>query len=500
MTETLAALMARQARDRPDALALSAMRFGRPRERISYAGLQAAGWETASALAAGGLMPGARVAVLLTNDAAMDCLLVACGALFMGAVAVPCNPRWAEEELAHALALTAPSLAVSDGAGIARLQALAPDLQCLDVAARQDWPKAPPPRANDDPDALASLLFTSGTTARSKAVMHSHATMLAAGRSCAAALGIESGDRYQGAFPFFTSSALNIACAACWTAGAGFVLEHQIGNAERLGMIAEEGTSFYHGVPSILHFMAEEAAKGDYDLSALRRIAFGGAPMPPETRARMAALWPWAEQVQIYGSTESGPAGTVASAADMAAEPRSVGRAMAGYRIRIVDEAWRELPTGEAGEVVLEGPGVARGYWRNEEATAAAFQGKAVRMGDAGRLNGEGLLIFEDRAKDRINRGGLKVSSVAVEAVLLRHPAVLEAAVIAVPHKALGEDIAACLVLRDALEIEDLRAFCAGKLADYEVPRHWHVMEALPKNAMGKIQKNLLRERARSRS
>ncbi len=505
MSLTLPQLLARQAGERPHAPALDARCALGGRERLSYAALERAGRETAAALAAAGLRPGERLLVLLTNDAALECVLTALGTAVLGAVVVPCNTRWSAEELAHALTLTEPSLAVSDATGAARLAALAPALPCLSVepGAAHPWPGwtgATPVEAAGDPDALVSLLFTSGTTARSKAVMHSHATMLAAGQACATALGLEAGDRYQGAFPFFTSSALNIACAACWQAGACFVMEHLLGNEERLRLIETAGTTYYHGVPSVLHFMAETAAGGGYNLRSLRTIAFGGAPIAPETRARLKQLWPWARQVQIYGSTESGPAGTVIDEAEMAAEPRAVGRAMAGYRLRVIDEDWREVATGEAGEVLLEGPGVARGYWRNQAATAETFRGRAVRMGDSGRLTAAGLLVFEDRAKDRINRGGLKISSIAVEAVLLRHPQVLEAAVVAVPHPALGEDVAACLVLRPDSEADcdALAAFCRDKLADYEVPRHWHILDALPKNPMGKVLKQDLRERLRT--
>jgi len=446
-------------------------------------------------------MPGERVAVLLTNDAALECVLTAVGAAFRGAAAVPCNPRWAAEELHHALSLSEPSLLVSDASGAAKVARHFPALPGLTVGPDGDVLAAP---AGDNAsvapaaDSLLSLLFTSGTTARSKAVMHSHATTLAAGGACAAALGLRAEDLYQGAFPFFTSSALNIACAACWSVGAGFVMEHPLDNLDRLRLIEEAGTTFYHGVPSVLHFMAETAAKTSLRPTRLRRIAFGGAPMPPETRTRLKRLWPGAEQVQIYGSTESGPAGTVIAEAEMDTAPAmAVGRAMPGYRIRVVDQDWRDVPAGEAGEVVLEGPGVALGYWRNAEATAKAFRGRAVRMGDAGYLSADGILVFEDRAGDRINRGGLKVSSVAVEAALLRHPDVLEAAVVAVPHPALGQDVAACLVLRPgatATEFE-LAAFCRDKLADYEIPRRWRMLPNLPKNAMGKVLKQTLRDR-----
>src|SRR5690606_10634080 len=146
-------------------------------------------------------------------------------------------------------------------------------------------------------------------------------------------------------------------------------------------------------------------------------------------------------------------------------------------------------PVGAQGEIVIEGPGVGIGYYRNPAATKEAFEGRAVRTGDVGYLDPEGFLFFGDRKKDVINRGGLKISSVAVESVLYRHPSVREAAVVPTPHPELGEDVAAFVVPypgRD-IDVEALAEFCRDKLADYERPRHWHVVEELPKNPMGKI-------------
>ena len=496
---TMPALLDAQAAARPDALALSARSVSGERLRLSYAPLATVSRRAAGALAAEGVRAGDRVAVILGNDAGYECIAVATGALRLGAAIVPMNPRWSDPELVHALALSEPALVVTDATGRDRLATLAPALAARSVEGGDGFPSrdATPVAGEASADDLASLLFTSGTTARSKAVMHSHATTLAAGRACAAALGLRPDDVYQGAFPFFTSSALNIACAACWTTGAGFAMEHVVGNAERLALVAAEGTTFYHGVPAVLRYMADEHAARPADLAGIRRLASGGAPLPPESRARFSRMCPGATFVQIYGSTESGPAGTVADASEMDRHPTAVGRPMPGYRVRTVDETGADVPAGECGEVVLEGPGVALGYWRDPEATAAAFRGRSVRLGDVGRLVERDLLLFEDRAKDRINRGGLKISSAAVEAALLEHPAVSEAAVVGARHPALGEDVAAFVVLRprEVATVEDLRTFLTERLAPYEIPRVWRFVDALPRNPMGKVLKSDLRGR-----
>ncbi|MEY8841480.1 class I adenylate-forming enzyme family protein, partial [Cribrihabitans sp. XS_ASV171] len=310
-----------------------------------------------------------------------------------------------------------------------------------------------------------------------------------------AGLGLRPGDIYQGAFPFFTSSALNLAAMSCWVAGASLVIEGQIDTHARLSLIASEGTGFYHGVPSVLNFMAREYDPERHDLSGLRTIAYGGATMPGELVTRIAAIWPRARQVQIYGMTESGPAGTVLPPECMDNKPGSVGRVMPEMELAILDEAGQPVPRGKSGEIALSGPSIALGYFHDPDATARAFAGRRVVTGDIGRLDADGFLVFEDRKKDLINRGGFKIASARVEQVLYRHPDVLEAAVIAIPHPDLGEDIAACVVLRDPSDTDPdrLEAFCREHLTDNEVPRRFAVLEQLPKSPMGKVLKTELR-------
>ncbi len=493
-------LLAAQARAHGDALALSAMSGSGARQRLSYAGLNIAARQSAAALQRRGLTAGDRLGIFLTNDRALECFLAALGALTLGAVVVPLNTRFARDDLHHAIGLTGPRLIVADADGQAQLS------RCLgvDVPAVLDADtvtRAPPPGPADeirglpDPDSLACLLFTSGTTARAKAVMHSHRTMIAAGRCSGAALGLRPGDVYQGAFPFFTSSALNLAAMSCWVAGAGLVIEGQIDTEARLSLIASEGTGFYHGVPSVLNFMVREYDRARHDLSGLHTIAYGGAAMPGELVARIGAIWPRARQVQIYGMTESGPAGTVLPPECKDDKPGSVGRVMPEMELAVLDDSGQPVPHGEAGEIALSGPSVGLGYFHDPDATARAFVGRRVLTGDVGRLDTDGFLFFEDRKKDLINRGGFKIASARVEQVLYRHPDVLEAAVIAIPHPDLGEDMAACVVLSAGSDTgsDRLEAFCREHLADNEVPRRFAVLEHLPKSPMGKVLKTELR-------
>ncbi|WP_407520330.1 class I adenylate-forming enzyme family protein [Methylobacterium oryzisoli] len=505
---TVPQLLRRRAEEGRTGIALSAHALGGWRDRLTYGQLVQRMDAVAAGFAALGLGEGDRIGVLLGNEAGRECLLTALGALRIGAAVVPFNTRASDEELGHALALAEPAAVACTAAGAARLARLSPAVRLLVVgegapAGTQTWPEplmswfgAAPPEV-PDPDRLGCLLFTSGTTARSKAVMHSHTTMLGAGLACGAALGLRADDLYQGGWPFFTSSPLNLGAMSCWIAGAGLVLEEPLDNRGRLRLIASERTTYYHGVPSVVHFMMEEFARAPTDVSSLRRVGYGGSAMPPEVIRRLAAQWPHVAQVQIYGMTESGPSGTRLEPAMMEEKIGSIGSAMPHCAVSIIDEAGRALGPGETGEILLRGPGVAKGYFRNPDATAEAFVLGGIRTGDVGHLDAEGFLYFTDRRKDVINRGGLKVASVAVEEVLYRHPSVREAAVIAVPHQALGEDVAACVVPREpgGVDTEALAAFCAERLADYARPRRWLILDELPKNPMGKVLKTELRAR-----
>lgn len=500
-------LLARRAAEHPFRLALSARSHRGFRDRLSYAQLASRMDAVARGLAQKGLKAGERVALFLNNDAVREGVLTALGCWRLGAIVSPINVRGSDDELVYALGLVEPRFIVCTRNDVARVARLCPDVARLVVGAparnRDVWPEPEqvfsyePLPEFPDADTTSVLLFTSGTTARSKAVMHCHRSQIFCGFSIASGIGLTAQDGYQGAWPLYTSSVLNMACMAAWVAGASVTLEETtLDNAGRLRLIESEATTVYHGVTSPLHFMIDEFAHGDYDLSRVRRVVYGGAAMPVEVITKFRERMPWADQIHIWGMTETGPSGTYLAPWFLPRKAGCIGQPMTGCAVSIVDEDMNPLPAGSDGEIVFSGPSAAQGYWRNPEATRVTFVGGWVRTGDIGRFDEEGHLHFVDRKKDIINRGGLKISSAAVEEVIYQFPGVSEVAVVAVPHAGLGEDIAACVVAVEgaALQAEALREFCARRLADYETPRKWHFLTALPKNPMGKILKRELRE------
>lgn len=508
---TVSQLIEERARQMPFRVALSVQSASGFRDRLGYAQLELYLRRVGAGLSEAGVRAGDRVAVFLDNDAGREAVLTALGCMAIGAVVVPLNMRYADEELHHALALVRPVLIVTRALAAQRMRGVyqAP-LALVDAPADRAlergtvrWPEPTNRTAAVEPaidvrdSDPACLLYTSGTTARAKAVVHTHRSMVHAGLSMGAAVGLGVDDLYQGAFPFFTSSCLNLGCLSSWVHGAGFVLEHAIDTPQRLRLAESECCTVYHGVPSVIRYMLDEAQRAGYDLGRVRRVAYGGAAMPGATIERIAVEWPWVEQVHVWGMTESGPAGAYLDPRFLPAKAGQIGHAMPYCELRVVDDEGRSVARGEAGELLFRGPSAAQGYFDDPGATAEAFRDGWLHTGDVVVEDEEGALLFVDRKKDIINRGGLKISSAAVEAVLYRLPGVAEAAVVAVPHDALGEDIAACIVPAQgaSLDVEAMSDWCRKFLADYEVPRRWVLLDSLPKNPMGKVLKRELRLR-----
>jgi acyl-CoA synthetase (AMP-forming)/AMP-acid ligase II len=261
-------------------------------------------------------------------------------------------------------------------------------------------------------------------------------------------------------------------------------------------------------VPSMLQSLMSHPDFRPDRVQGLRRMAFGAAPMPADLLGRALDAWPHAEFFQAYGMTETAGAVCMNPPENHREEARargladSVGRPGLGAEIMVVDEAGQALPPGQVGEIVIRGPMVMRGYWRQSEATQAAFRDGWLRSGDGGRMDADGHLFIVDRLKDMIISGGENVYSGEVEAALRSHPAVAQAAVVGVPDLQWGESVHAVVVPAaqapaGAALAEALQAWCRQRLAGYKCPRSVSFAPELPMSAAGKVLKNVLREQVR---
>jgi fatty-acyl-CoA synthase len=248
-------------------------------------------------------------------------------------------------------------------------------------------------------------------------------------------------------------------------------------------------------VPSQWQLLCDDPALPGRDLSALKTMSWGAAPATTTLLTRMAEAFPGVTNVAVFGQTEMSPVTCALSGEDALRKIGSVGKPVTMVAARVVDDDMKDVPPGEVGEIVYRGPSVMSGYWQNPEATAEAFRGGWFHSGDLVREDEEGFLYVVDRKKDMIITGGENVYCAEVENALSAHPAVAEIAVIGAPHERWGETLVAvaALVPGAALTVGELREWGTSRLARYKLPTILHVMDALPRNASGKVLKTALR-------
>jgi acyl-CoA synthetase (AMP-forming)/AMP-acid ligase II len=502
-----------QARQQPDKLALVASSLDGTVKRLTYGELAGRSEDVAAGLLECGIVEGDHVAIALGNSAAYEFVLTELACLRLGAVAVLINPGSKRDELLHALSLTDCRAVISGrecAADIAALGTQLPGLgpvfevtppgeSCVLRWDRLLTPKRPLgktypcPQASDD----AFVIMTSGTTGRPKAVALTHANSVAGGAAMVRAWGIRSDDIVQTPIPLTTSAGCLVSRMGPFYAGTTLVIDPPFDSEITFARVRSEGTTVLVVVPAIIIFMTEQFDPARHSLETVRLFCFGSAPITVATLDRVYARFPWIRLGQIYGMTESSTAGAYLSPEVFDEHLGSIGRPVL-CEMRIVDEAHRDVKAGEEGQILIRGPNVMRGYHRDPEATAKALAGGWLHTGDAGYVDAEGYFYHLDRMKDMIVRGGYKIGSVEVENVLLQHPAVQEAAVLAVPHPKLGEDVFAFVVLRGQtkVDVQVLVEYCREKLVHYKVPRHIACISTLPRNLAGKIDKRRLRQDA----
>jgi long-chain acyl-CoA synthetase len=265
-----------------------------------------------------------------------------------------------------------------------------------------------------------------------------------------------------------------------------------------LEMIQDHGVTIWATVPTMVWRVCEHPGRHDYDTSTVSSVAFGGSPSAEELQRKIRDTFPNVKVTSnAYGLTETSSVATVNSGADAVAKPTSVGPPVPTVEVKIVDETGDDLPVGATGEVCITGPILMKGYWNKPEATAAAIDADGwLHTGDIGHVDEDGFVYITDRKKDMIIRGGENIYCVEIENRLVEHPAVADAAVIGVPHPELGEEVKAVVSLEpgESLTEDEVRDWVRGTLADFKVPAYVEVShEKLPRNASGKLLKNVLR-------
>ena len=350
------------------------------------------------------------------------------------------------------------------------------------------------------PDDISDILFTSGTTGRSKGAMSTHRQALGVARAWAECGGLTAADRYLVVNPFFHSFGYKAGILACLVSGAALVPQPVFDAGQAMGLIGAERITVLPGAPTVYQTILDHPDRGRYDLSSLRLAVTGAAPVPVALVERMRAELSFGSVLTAYGLTEAVVA-TMCRAGDAPETvARTSGRAAAGFEVRVAGPGGGTAGPGEPGEILLRGPNVMVGYLDDPAATAAAVDDAGwLHTGDVGCLDEAGYLTVTDRLKDMYVCGGFNVYPAEVEQVLARLDGVAGAAVIGVPHDRLGEVGKAYVVPRPGrvLDADQVLAFCRARLAGYKLPRQVEFRGDLPRNSSGKVLKRQLREESR---
>jgi acyl-CoA synthetase (AMP-forming)/AMP-acid ligase II len=425
------------------------------------------------------------VAVRLRNR--IEFVVVLFASWRLGATVTPVNPSLTDVEVIRQLdASSARLLVAEDVTGPGGVTTLA-------VGDLRQHARASEPAPRVAPSALALLIFTSGTTGVPKGVMLDHANLDAMAQMGHQALQIGPADRCLLILPLFHVNGIVVSVLTPLLAGASIVIAERFDAKTFFDLVEAERPTYFSAVPTIYNLLAALPAEVVPDTSSLRFGICGAAPTSAELLTRFEARYGF-PLIEGYGLSEA----TCASTINPVAGPRragTVGIAFPGQQIRIVDEAGNELPTGADGEVIITGPNVMRGYLGRPDETARVIVDGWLHTGDVGHLDTEGYLTLVGRSKDMVIRGGENIYPKEIEDVLTSDPTVLDAAVIGAPDDKWGEVVTAYVQPRPGhtIDPEALQALCARKLAGYKRPTSITVIDAIPKNAVGKTDKAPLR-------
>jgi acyl-CoA synthetase (AMP-forming)/AMP-acid ligase II len=476
--------------------------------RVPYAELDRMVQHLAGNLARHGVAPGDRVALLLGNCVEFPAAVLACARL--GAIAMPIGTRQRGPELEYLLSDSGARLLIFESAfaenlpartaiaGV-RLIVVGAAISGAEPMAALLAPTEPPPAPAIAEENTAIILYTSGTTGKPKGAMLSHLNVVHSVIHFTRCLGLGPEDRAILAVPAaHVTGTVAILLSTIYFGGTTVMLP-VFKARDFLMLAARERITYTCMVPAMYILCLMDPEFDRFDLGAWRVGSFGGAPMPEATIATLAEKLPHLQLSNAYGATETTSPTTLMPLGATAGRAESVGQVVPCGELVVVDEAGAPVPPGIPGEIWIRGPMVVPGYWRKPEANQQSFSDGFWHSGDIGAIDAEGFVRVFDRVKDMINRGGYKVFSAEVENALAYHPGVVECAVVGRPDPVLGERVQAFVLPKTAdVTADAIRRFCAERMADYKVPEIVVlVQDPLPRNANGKVQKALLRERAR---
>ena len=469
-----------------------------------------------------GIGRGDRVALTMRNYPEWPVIFWA--TVSVGAVIVPLNAWWTGRELEYAIDNCGARLVFADQQRASLLagacdhihtleklivirgedNAISPNEDRFEDLLQRQSQREKLPEIDIAPDDDASIYYTSGTTGNPKGAINTHRNICSnqiSGIYCRVRTEYRYGREPEmpteqmgqliSAPLFHVTGSLAMLCGST-IAGSKIVFMYKWDADDAIRLIEKEKLHSFGGVPSMPLQVLESPILAQHDTSTIRAVLFGGAPPAPQLARRVKEAFPNSSSSNGYGLTETSALTTVCVAEDYLTHPESAGMPAAVCDIKIMSDDENQMPTGEIGEIWVKGPQVIKGYWNNPEATAKAITDGWLHTGDLGYLDQEGFLFVVDRAKDMLLRGGENIYCIEVESALYDHPAVIDAAVVGIPHPVLGEEVGALVQIRpgDTVTEKDLQDHVAAQIAAFKVPiRIDQYPEPLPRNANGKIMK-----------
>jgi long-chain acyl-CoA synthetase len=499
--ENMRELLERRAAASPEKVFLFSEADGR---QFTYREFDAAVNRTARLLRSQGVGRGDVVSLLLPNSAEYVIAYFAC--FKSGAIAGPVNSLLKPEEMAYVVGNSGSRFMLFGGEFAEKVGHLRREVPALESVQEFDDEASVTSGLGgaddgaDDADLTrddeAIIIYTSGTTGKPKGCLLTHGNLLANARQIVEWLGFTEDDRLLTVMPLFHMNAVSVTTASALYAGGSTVVSPRFSASRHWRIISDYGVTSFGSVATMLSMLLATYPGGvpeGLEVGRLRFAMCGSAPVPAEVLRRFEETF-GCLVVEGYGLSESTCRSTF-NPPDARRRPGSCGMPI-GNEMRVVDEDDRELPDGEAGEIVMRGENVFKGYFRNDEATARAFRGGWFHTGDVGFRDPEGFYHIIDRMSDMIIRGGENIYPREIDELLYRHPAVAEAAAFGVPDELYGEDVAAFVVLKGGREAsaEEVAAYCRRHLADFKCPKTVRVVAALPKGPTGKVLKRELQK------
>lgn len=485
----LANILVQSAESNPDKVAIKMDDI-----ELSYGVIEGLSQRVAGLLQAKGIQPGDRVALISPNIPSMPAVYY--GILRYGAVVVPLNPLLKAREVEFHLNDAGAKLAfafervlgeVQEGANAGGVEIVSMDSSFAKMLGGHDAISAV---AEADPSDTAVILYTSGTTGRPKGAELTHENLRSNAELSRSLFSISPDDVLFGGLPFFHIFGQTCALNSAVSAGATITILPKFDPVKAMEIIQRDRVTIFLGVPTMYIGLLGVPDRDNYDVSALRMAASGGAALPLEVLRGFESSFD-ATLLEGYGLSETSPV-VCFNQMDGIRKPGSIGTTVRGAQLRVLNEEGQEVSPGEVGELAVSGGYVMKGYWNNPEATEAAIPDGWFRTGDMARMDEDKVFFIVDRKKDMILRGGYNVYPREVEEVLYEHPAVSEAAVLGQPDELHGEEVVAVVVLKEdaePVEPEEIRDFVAERLAAYKYPRRVIIADELPKGPTGKILK-----------